>query len=206
MRARALLRVRDRLLRGLGDFHDVGQDQVARRRVARAREVDGVDYLPRLRFQDGDDVEVLLGRLGRRVLLLPPIQPQRLRLVAVVPGAERAVGVPKRVELVELVTLVAEAELLLGILALESHAEGRAVRLTSARPALVRGGVLDIATHHLADAALDPRAGRRLLPRGALSLTWLCRALHASFIVRVPGGAVTLAGAVSGAAALLEPK
>ena len=38
VRARALLRVRDRLLPGLGDFHDVGQDQVARRRVAaRAR-------------------------------------------------------------------------------------------------------------------------------------------------------------------------
>ena len=76
----------------------------------------------------------------------------------------------------------------------------------SARPALVRGGVLDIATHHLADAVLDPRAGRRLLPRGALSLTWLCRALLASFNIRAPGGAVTLAGSVSGAAAFLEPK
>mmetsp|Transcript_3817 Transcript_3817/g.14274 ORF Transcript_3817/g.14274 Transcript_3817/m.14274 type:complete len:246 (+) Transcript_3817:298-1035(+) len=64
------LRVRDRALRNLGDFHDVGQDQVA---VARRREVDGVDDVRRLRFQDGGGVEVLLGRLGRRVLLLPPI-------------------------------------------------------------------------------------------------------------------------------------
>mmetsp|Transcript_10030 Transcript_10030/g.40515 ORF Transcript_10030/g.40515 Transcript_10030/m.40515 type:complete len:213 (+) Transcript_10030:318-956(+) len=47
----------------------VGQDQVA---VARRREVDSVDDVRRLRFQDGGDFEVLLGRLGRRVLLLPP--------------------------------------------------------------------------------------------------------------------------------------
>ena len=133
--------------------------------------------------------EVLVGRL-RRVLLLPSVQPQYLRLVAVVPGAEGTVRGAKRVEIVKLVALVAEPRLLTGIPALELHAELRAVLRARARPALVRGGVHGFAIYDLTNAVLAPLARR--------GLTELCRlALRPTlgFFLRALGGGLVV-GAV----------
>ena len=132
----------------------VGEQELAD--VGGAQEIDrvylrGVGQAERLRH--------LLGRL-QRILPFAPLEPLHLRLRAVVPGEERAVGPAEVVHRVELVALVAETRVLVGPRALEPHEERGAVLLARARPALVRGAEDDVAALDAADAALAGRALR----------------------------------------------
>ena len=180
-------------------MHDelVGQEELAH--VAGAYEIHRLDLRG---VVQAESLCHLLRRL-ERIFPLSALQPLHLRLRAVVPREERAVGPAEVVQRVELVALVTEAELLVGSRALEPHEKCGAVLLTRARPALMRGAEDDVAPVDAADAALAAahfilavilgRAGGLVLGRGIVhprsSLSLALRPL-----LRYLGGAVDRLG------------
>ena len=179
-------------------MHDelVGQEELAH--VAGAYEIHRLDLRG---VVQAESLCHLLRRL-ERIFPLSALQPLHLRLRAVVPREELAVGPAEVVQRVELVALVAEAELLVGTRALEPHEERGAVLLTRARPALVRGAEDDVAPFDAAETSLAAgfllavrlgRAGGLVLGRGIFHpRSILSLALRP--LLRVLGGAVDRLG------------